>query len=170
MIEAEGIRRSKAAMQTADVILFVMDAAKAIGQEERELFESLPKEKTIAVWNKIDLSTHSVCQTPFAYSLKISAKERIGLETLKQTLNQLIWHRGAPARDELLITDVRHKEALSQALKDINALITGLQCGDSPEFLTADLRSALSALGRIRGTNITEEILSSIFSQFCIGK
>jgi len=170
VVEAEGIRRSKAAIDTADIILFVIDAAKKIDAEEEELFECLPKEKTIAIWNKIDLSIHAVCQTPFTFELKISAKERIGLEKLKQTVHEIVWQKGAPAKDELLITNVRHKEALTQAMNDLSTLISGLEGGTSPEFLTADVRSALEALGRMIGTNITEEILSSIFSQFCIGK
>jgi tRNA modification GTPase len=170
MIEAEGIRRSKAAIHTADVVLFVIDAAKTLGAEEQELIEYLPKDKTIAVWNKIDLTTYAICQTPFIYELKISAKERIGLEELKQALDRLVWQKGMPAKDEVLITNVRHKEALAQALQHLNTLAQGLQNEVSPEFLTSDLRSALEALGRMIGTNITEEILSSIFAQFCIGK
>lgn len=170
IVEQEGIRRSKAAIQTADIVLLVIDAAKQIDREELELFDTLPKEKTIALWNKIDLPSHTVCQTPFLHVLKISAKERVGLEVVKKTIHQLIWQKGAPPKDELFITTLRHKEALARAILDINSVILGLQKKVSPEFLTADLRSALTELGRMIGTNITEEILSSIFSQFCIGK
>jgi tRNA modification GTPase len=170
VVEAEGIRRSKAAIQTADIILLVIDAAKKIGQEESELFEALPKERTIVLWNKVDLSSYNVCQTPFVHALKISAKERIGFERLKQTIAQLVWKRGVAAKDEVFITTLRHKEALATALRQIDAVLSGLKEDVSPEFLTADLRSALSELGKMIGTNITEEILSSIFSQFCIGK
>lgn len=170
VIEQEGIRRSKAAVQAADLVLLVLDAGKSLGAEEKELFSLLPPERTIAVWNKIDLTVHNACQTPFVHELKISAKEKIGLEELKKNIGKLIWSRGAPPQEEVMITTVRHKEALTQAIRELETVITGLQGHISPEFLAADVRSALEALGRVIGANITEDILSSIFSQFCIGK
>src|SRR5262249_33754614 len=83
IVELEGICRSKKAIHSADIVLLVMDATKALDSADLELFESLPKDKTIALWNKIDLACHSQCQTPFTYELHISAKEKIGLEQLK---------------------------------------------------------------------------------------
>lgn len=170
IVEQEGIRRSKGAIETADLVLFVLDASKNIGQGEIQLFTQLPKEKTIALWNKIDIPSHTVCQTPFTYELKISAKEKIGLEEVKKTISDLIWKKGAPSKDEVLITTLRHKEALMGSIHSIEAVLLGLERGLSPEFLTADLRGALTELGRVIGKNISEEILSSIFLQFCIGK
>lgn len=170
LVEQEGIRRSKAAIQAADLILMVLDGTKQIGDEERELIAFLPKEKTIAVWNKADLPSHTHTQTLFPHSLPISAKERLGLEELKTLISAMIWKRGAPSKDELLISTLRHKEALAHSIEALDQLSTGLLAEISPEFLTADLRMALSELGTIIGTNITEEILTSIFSQFCIGK
>ncbi len=170
IVEQEGIRRSKVAIENADLVLLVIDATKKLDAEELELFKILPKQKTIAIWNKVDLPNHSISQTPFLCALKMSAKERIGLDALKHTINQLIWQRGAPPKDQVMISTLRHKQALSEALQSIGSLIAGLKAGVSPEFLTADLRSALTELGRMIGTNISEDILSSIFSQFCIGK
>jgi tRNA modification GTPase len=170
IVEQEGIRRSKAAVESADIILLVLDASRPVSDEDRAIIEFLPKEKTIALWNKIDLSTCSICPTPFLLSVQISAKERLGIETLKQTINRLVWQKGVPPKDEVIITTLRHKEALTEAVNSLSSLKHGLMEGISPEFLTADLRSALTELGKMLGTNVTEEILSSIFSQFCIGK
>lgn len=170
MIEQEGVRRSTAFIKTADVLLLVIDATKEISSEDEKLMSSLPKDKTIALWNKTDLPTVNVCQTPFLFDLKISAKEKQGLEELKKTIANFIWQRGAPAKDEVLITETRHKEALANAICSIETVMHGLQGGVSPEFLTADLRGALTELGKMIGANVTEEILTSIFSQFCIGK
>jgi tRNA modification GTPase len=170
IVEQEGIRRSREAIEKADLILFVIDAAKRFGSEEQELFSILPKAKTIVLLNKMDIAPCALCQTPFLHELRISAKEKSGLDKLKERIEQLIWQNGMPSKDEIFITSLRHKEALSRAIHNIDSVRKGLIEGVSPEFLTADLRSSLAELGRIIGTNITEEILSSIFSQFCIGK
>lgn len=165
-IEREGIRRSKEAVKGADLILLVLDAT----QDGQEAFEFLPKEKTVAVWNKMDLPLAKPSQTPFPYEIKISAKERIGLDLLKENILKIIWEKGAPAKDEIIISSLRHKNALSHALNHIHKAANGLQENISPEFLTMDLRESLLELGTIIGSNISEDILSSIFSQFCIGK
>lgn len=170
MIEKEGIRRSKEALQEADLILLVIDAAKVLAHEEQTLFKTLPKEKTIVVWNKVDLPKQTRCVASFPYEVELSAKNRIGLDRLKETINRLIWRHGAPPKEEVLITKTRHEEALKESTSALQTVIEGLCAGLSPEFLSSDMRTALMSLGRIVGTNITEDLLSSIFSQFCIGK
>lgn len=170
IIELEGIRRAKAAIEQADLILLVIDSTRPLEREELELFAILPQQKTIAIWNKIDLPEHSICETPFMFNLHTSAKERIGLNSVKEAINQLIWSKGAPSKDQVMISTLRHKQALSQAIEGVAEVISGLERGRSPEFLTADLRGSLTELGRVIGMNVSEDILLSIFSQFCIGK
>lgn len=82
----------------------------------------------------------------------------------------MIWEGGIPAKDELLISNVRHKEALCRSIECCNRVTRGLKENISPEFLTFDMRGALKELGSIIGTDISEDILSSIFLKFCIGK
>ncbi len=167
-IEREGIRRTKEAIKTADLILLVLDGTEEM--REGELFPLLPQEKTIALCNKADHPHYSLCQTPFPHTLSISAKEGTGLEELKKVIERSIWQNGVPPRGELLVTSLRHKESLLEAIAALQSTIKGLCENVSPEFLIVDLRACLTALGRIIGNNISEAILSSIFSQFCIGK
>ncbi len=170
VIEQEGIKRSKAAMDDADLILFILDAAKGLDEQDRALLELLPTKKTIAVWNKVDLPHSELPQLPIAHVVMLSAKHKTGLEGLKQTIDTVIWEKGTPSREEVLITNVRHKEALLRAIDACQQVITGLKTDVSPEFLSMDMRRALSALGSIIGIDITEDVLSAIFSKFCIGK
>ena len=104
MIEQEGIRRSKQAVQQADLILLVLDGTQAVDQQEKELFDWLPAERTLLVWNKADLPFQPVYLTPFPSQVKISAKEKIGLEELKKAIDRLIWKQGTSPKDELVIT------------------------------------------------------------------
>ncbi len=170
IVEKEGIRRSKEAMKQSDLILLVLDASREICEESRGLIASAPPERTLLVWNKIDLPNPKILPTHFPFSASISAKEGTGLEELRHQIDKMIWRKGPPAKDEIVITSMRHKQALSNATLAMQTLIEGLKTGVSPEFVSSDMRKVLSELGTIIGTNITEDILSAIFSKFCIGK
>lgn len=164
-VEQEGIKRSQKAINESDIILHILDATRPLELEEMQLMEELDKTKTLTIWNKIDKAPLS-----FSAPLAISAKEGIGLEELKEALLQHIWKGSLPAKDEVLITSLRHKEALLEAASYCIRVIEGLKEGLSPEFLTSDLKEALKEMSKIIGKDITEEILSAIFSKFCIGK
>jgi len=166
IVEQEGIRRSKQAMQEADLILLLLDASRELQSEDLELLELAPKDKTIVVWNKIDLSPAS----KQIEGIAISAKERIGLDALKEAIDRTIWKVGPPSKDEIAITKLRHKEALEKAIDSIQTVVDGLNARVSAEFVASDMRYALNELGTIIGTNVGEDILTSIFSQFCLGK
>lgn len=170
MIEQEGIRRSKEAMQSADLILLVLDASKDIDEQDHQLLTQVPPTKTVVVWNKNDLPHKEVPPLPLPHVVFLSAKQKTGLEDLHKAIDQVIWQGGSPPKDELLLTNVRHKESLLDALTSCRQLVDGLKTGVSPEFLSIDMRQTLMSLGSIIGTNITEDILSAIFSKFCIGK
>ncbi len=169
-IEQEGIRRSMQAMQQADLILLLLDVQKGITQEEEALLHLVPPSKTIVVWNKMDLPHGPLPSVPFPFVTHLSAKQRKGLDELHAAIDRLIWQKGPPSKEEIVITNVRHKEALVSSAQAIRRVQEGLRQLVSPEFVTLDMRQALHELGKIIGTNISEDILSAIFSKFCIGK
>ncbi len=165
-IEEEGIRRSKKAINDADIILYVLDATQPI-----EVDLALDPAKTICVFNKIDLAhERPLPQMPFEYIVELSAKSFHGLDTLYKAIDALIWKKGAPRRDEVIITSIRHRDALKLALGHFQRVVAGLEQRNSSEFIAFDMRQGLQSLGTIIGNNITEDILTSVFSKFCIGK
>lgn len=170
VIEQEGIRRSKEALQNADLVLLVLDAERGLTSEDHQLLALIPPNKAIVVWNKVDLPHSPLPLLNFSFVVKLSAKEKIGLEELHQAIDQLIWQEGPPSKEEVVITNIRHKEALGASIESARRVQQGLRSGVSPEFLTIDIRQTLMELGKVLGVNITEEILSVIFSKFCIGK
>lgn len=169
-IEQEGIRRSKEAMQQADLILLVLDAVKGLEEIDQYLLKLLPPKKTIAIWNKCDLPHNPLPVLPIQHIVSVSAKNKTGLDRLHQKIDEVIWEKGPPSKEEVIITATRHKEALDRAIEACRQLLQGLKEGRSPEFLSMDMRQCLHELGKIIGTNISEDILSAIFSKFCIGK
>lgn len=170
VIELEGIRRSRVTMEEADLVLLVLDSSRKVLDEEITLIQLLPKKQSIVVWNKIDIANEERPPIDHPHVVHISAKEDQGIDKLKAMIDQVIWDHGPPSKDEILITNLRHKEALTRSIEYCNNLIQGLQGGVSPEFLTLESRQTLGELGKIVGADVTEDILSAIFSKFCIGK
>ncbi|MEN9343730.1 MAG: hypothetical protein RLZZ453_517 [Chlamydiota bacterium] len=164
IIEQEGIRRSHQAILKADIVLCVLDATLTVPEE---IIDSLPLEKTIVIWNKVDQSDAIPFKLPFPRAVALSALHKMHLDTLKQAIFSFIQKEN---REALLVTSARHHAALNLTIDAMKQLITSLKEGVSPEFVTLDMRQALDHLGTIIGTNVTEDILSSIFSKFCVGK
>lgn len=167
VIEQEGIKRSQIAMERADLILLILDASRSLSEEDERLIQEVIPEKTLFVWNKVDLAEPPL---QLENQIKISAKNRIGLEELRSAIQQKIWKQGMPLKDEVVLTQLRHYEAMGRAVAHASSASQALKGGVSPEFITADLRAALHEIGTIMGANVTEDILSAIFSKFCLGK
>ncbi|QVL57649.1 MAG: tRNA uridine-5-carboxymethylaminomethyl(34) synthesis GTPase MnmE [Simkaniaceae bacterium] len=165
IVEKEGIRRSEKAAKEADLVLVVYDVTHPM-----HVNLNLPEKKTIAIWNKVDLDHEEKEQLPYPHTVEVSAKEGSGLEKLKEEIHKVIWEEGPPSKEEVILTSERHHQALGNAINALKTVSEGLQTDLSPEFLVSDLRLALKELGTIIGMNITEEVLSAIFSKFCVGK
>lgn len=168
IIEQEGIRRSKKAMAEADLVLFVVDSSQGLHKEDKELLSALNPDQAIIVWNKCDLPHQDPSeQMPM---VKLSSLTGAGIEDLKAAIEKLLWKTGLPDKQEILLTNSRHYEAIIRSIRALETLIHGLESDVSPEFLSLDMRHALQELGTIIGSDITEDILSAIFSKFCVGK
>lgn len=168
LIEQEGIRRSKEAMQKADLILLILDASLPLCPYANQLLSLMNNHKTLLVWNKSDIA--SILPITMENSVLISAKNKTGMEELKQKISQMIWQKGPPSKEEVVITNIRHEQNLLNAAISLKSVIDGLHANVSPEFLSFDLQSSLQELGKIIGHDITEDILTAIFSKFCVGK
>jgi len=163
-IEEEGIKRSLAAAKEADILLILLDLTKK-NSEEEDRWITLYK-RALIVGNKRDLP-HQKNQR---CHLTISAKENLGLDDLKRALFKCATLESTNDHEDVMLTQERHYHALKEAKKALEITISGLKSGLSRELLSLDLRSALKELSTIIGVNVTEEILSSIFSKFCVGK
>lgn len=170
VIEKEGIRRSKSATEQADLILCLLDASAPIPKEIDPFLSTLPLEKTIIVWNKIDKEGAKPFHRCYPHAVALSALHHTHLSTLKEKIESLLFTSPDLSSDQVLITSSRHYNALNEAIHSLEKLIHSLETGVSAEFVSFDMRQTLHQLGTIIGTNITEDILSAIFSKFCVGK
>lgn len=167
-IERQGIDRSRKAAEKADIVLLVIDATDTSKEYNQYLEDiNLSNKKVVRIYNKIDL-----LPTPHSSSIDekdvmyISAKNG-SIEPLKHLLATMY---DSPDSHQTLISNVRHYEALQQALKAIKEVEKGLENNISGEFLSMDLQDCLNALGEITGQITSDEVLGNIFKHFCIGK
>ena len=171
-IEKLGIDRAKNAIQKADIVLIVLNAAGDILAQFHEIIPNdFPKSKVIAVVNKSDICGDvDVSVLPQdVHVVKISAKHRTNLDALFAKISQL----GAADynQDEVILTNVRHYTIFAEALSSIQRAETALISGLSGEFVSQDIRDALRSFAEITGDEITtDEVLGNIFKNFCIGK
>ena len=162
--EKEGVRRSLTSAKKSDLILLVLDVTDPI------LPKNIPLDKALIIWNKIDLKYKKPLPFSFEEELFVSAKTEEGLKDVQTAIKNRVWQGTFPKKGEIILTSSRHFQALTVASHCLHAVIEGLSGEISPEFLVSDMRAALKELGTIIGINVTEEVLSNIFSTFCVGK
>lgn len=169
-VEREGIRRSLAAMEEADLILFILDASRELTPDEEEQLRQLHQKKGLLIWNKMDLVERAP-SLPFPWpQLFLSAHEKRGIEALHDTMAEQLSALEGFSRGELVITSLRHLHQLRRAITSLCTVVKGLLEGLSPELLALELGEARRALGEITGGDLVEELLSSLFATFCVGK
>ncbi|MBI3211454.1 MAG: tRNA modification GTPase [Simkania negevensis] len=169
IVEKEGIKRAQRSAEEADLVLLVLDVTHS-SPPENSFLATLQKEKTVVVWNKIDLPHSPLLLPSFPHQVKVSAKMETGLEELKKVILCALGQKGDLSKEEVLLTNQRHYEALRNSIQGIENILSGLSTEVSPEFLACDIRFALKELGTIIGADVTEDILDTIFSTFCVGK
>ena len=162
-IERAGMERSRRAQAEADLILEVHDAS----QPRMQTAPVAPAAKAITLLNKCDLPEHADWRG--AEGLRISCATGQGRAELEQAIESLFLHDSGE-RDSLAAINTRHRYALQLALDAIARARASMEAAESPEFTDVDLREALDALGTITGRIDTEDILSRVFSTFCLGK
>lgn len=172
LIEKEGIERASQAAGEADVVLAVFDSSTESCEDDIAVLDLLPSnKKSIAVFNKVDLTgaiTRSKIEARTSVSVEISALRGFGIEKLKREVTAQLPHRAEI--DVIGITRQRHQDCFLRVAKSGAVADELLRASQPDECIIAELQDALNALGEMLGETVEEEILDSIFSQFCIGK
>jgi tRNA modification GTPase len=178
-IETMGIERTFKKIEQASIVLWMIDLTTPIEQIEQmaqSLAPSLADKKVIMLFNKSDLVSPDEIQSKLrvfpnlkAERLPISAKKNINFDQLQQLLVDAANFPEIGEQD-VIVTNLRHYEALKNAQAAIHRVIDGLNSEITGDFLSQDIRECMFYLGEITGQITTDEILGSIFSKFCIGK
>ncbi len=171
-IEEEAVKRSQLSIQSADLILLVVDSNSLLTKEDQGLMQSLKGKNVLVVLNKSDLpqrAEESSIKKIFSPILKVSARTNKGIEQLEEAIVQSVWHGQAPESSAILVSNMRHIESLKrcqEALKGVERVLPRI----SLEFSSEEIKRAVNFLDNITGRNLDADLLDNIFSQFCIGK
>ena len=180
-IEQEGVRRSHESLARAEFILHVLDASEPLTPADEKYFAGFAGKKRILVVNKIDLprkwSAEEVklqgdVRTPEAGVpiVDVCCLSGQGIEALKDAIKELVWSGEITAGMLQVMINSRHQDALNRARAATRRTLDVLRAGETLELAAGELRIAVNAVGEIVGKTATEDLLDSIFSQFCIGK
>ena len=174
-IELEGIKRTKIEMSEADIILMVVDTSLEVEADELELERQIKDSECLVVLNKIDISSEDLVkgnESNFQdrQKARVSALKEEGIEELKEIIVSCALTLKKDQTEGVILSSLRHKDALTRAKKSISLAKDSLHKNLSPEFVALDLKAALDGVGEVIGKTVTDDILNRIFSEFCIGK
>lgn len=179
VIEQMGIQRSKDSAESADVIIVMTDSAAGIGAEDLEILKQYSSDHTVAVLNKMDISDRDAMdredvlireETGITHIIRLSAFTGEGRDDLINMIQSFVYSGDVSMENDELVTNVRHAELLRQALVYLDEAASMLGGGEALDFAETDIRTAWHLLGEITGEAVSEDIISEVFSRFCLGK
>ena len=169
-VERLGIARSRQALTGADMVILMLDSSQPLTEEDTELMGRANGKSAVTVANKSDLAaavdSNALCRRARCTSMVT----REGLELLKERMAEAALNGKGAGSGEALVSNVRQKAALESAAGHLASAEKALTEGLADDFVTIDLTAALNSLGEITGETVTEDLLHTIFSRFCIGK
>lgn len=184
-VERIGVERALRYAREADFIVYVTDASMELDENDREIVSVIGDKRTIVLLNKSDLEavvTEEEIRALFVENeadpsgrerfvvLHTSAKEGAGIEELEQAVKEMFFHGEIGSSNEIVITSMRHKEALEEACAALMLVKGSIEDGMPEDFYSIDLMNAYKALGRIIGEEVDDDLVEEIFSKFCMGK
>ena len=176
IVEQIGVDKAQQFMKNADLILYVVDAVQGITEQDSQMMADIQNQPVVYLLNKSDVGISDDIRQQLrnaigdAPLLEISAREKIGLEKLEQTITDLFFAGTLEVSNDIMVTNVRHIQILEESLTHMDGFLNGIMMGLSVDFLVIDLQNAWEKLGKITGETVEEDLLDQIFSKFCLGK
>ena len=169
-VEHLGVERSFQAAQSCQLAFFVVDGSKPLTPEDEAAMDAaLQAPEAIAILNKQDLPcVIDPCELPFSYVIPVSCAKQAGLDLLEQALD-MVFDDEAPC-DGSILTNARQADAIAKSRASIEAALSSLRLGMTPDAVLVDVEAAMEALGEATGRVVREDITNRIFERFCVGK
>ena len=175
VIEKIGVDKAQEYAKNADLIIYVVDASKELDENDEKILRLITDKNTIILLNKSDLDTVITADIMKEKAgdipvISVSAKEEQGIRELEETVKEMFLKGEISFNDQIYITNIRQKNALSDALESMKKVIQSIDDGMPEDFYSIDLMDAYESLGSITGESVGEDLINEIFSKFCMGK
>ena len=175
LIEKIGVDKALEYAETADLIIYVVDASRSLDENDEKIINMISDKKSIVLLNKSDIDTvisaehikEKVSNIPI---ISISAKEERGIKDLEDKVKEMFLKGDISFNDQVYISNVRQKNALLEALESMKKVIRSIDDNMPEDFYSIDLMDAYESLGYITGNSVGEDLINEIFSKFCMGK
>lgn len=173
-VEKIGVQKAIEIAEKSDLIVAIFDISKKITDEDRKILDILRDRKAIIVLNKIDIMDVGPDEKVFEEInkkiIKISAKNYAGVDNLLTTMVEMVSNEEIRTDNELLVINSRHKSLISKAKEALEKAIETINLGMPLDVIAIYIKDILEELGKITGESVTDDIISEIFSKFCLGK
>ncbi len=173
-VEKIGVKKALDIAKDSDLIIAIFDITRKLNEEDEKILEILKNKKSIIILNKIDLIQECVSKKIFEkYSKNIvtlSTKTHVGMDELLEIMQKMVVTEEIKTDNELLVINSRHKALISKAIISLNKAIDTLNSGMPIDVIAIYIKEILEELGKITGESVTDDIISEIFSKFCLGK
>ena len=175
VIEKIGVDKAQEYAKNADLIIYVVDASKELDENDEKILRLITDKNTIILLIKSDLDTVITADIMKEKAgdipvISVSAKEEQGIRELEETVKEMFLKGEISFNDQIYITNIRQKNALSDALESMKKVIQSIDDGMPEDFYSIDLMDAYESLGSITGESVGEDLINEIFSKFCMGK
>lgn len=175
-VEKIGVERARKAAMDADLIIYVVDASVPLDGNDQMIFKMIHDKKSVILLNKTDLPSvikeDDLLEIAGKDSVMIrtSTKDATGIDLFENTVKDMFFTGKINPDQEVVITNMRHKEALLRTLESLNQVKQSIENHMPEDFYSIDLMSAYTSLGSIIGEEVSDDLVNEIFSKFCMGK
>ena len=171
IVEKIGVERSRQALAEADLILLVLNASEKLTDQDRALLALSDMTRRIVLLNKTDLKEEIEAEELPEDVIRISVLENQNIDQIEERINQLFFdNAGIVEQDATYLSNSRHISLIEQAVQSLQAVNEGLEFGMPVDLLQVDLTRTWQILGEITGDVAPDELITQLFSQFCLGK
>ena len=177
VVEKIGVDKALSLVDKADFIIYVVDTSTALDENDEKIIDAIREKKAIILLNKSDLiqvtgedEIKEKLSGADHKMIAISAKENLGIDVLEENITEMFFHGTISFNDEVYITNIRHKNALIQAVESLKLVKQSVENGMPEDFYSIDLMNAYEELGTIIGEAVEDDLVNEIFSKFCMGK
>lgn len=173
-VEKIGVEKAKNYASEGDLIIYVVDGSTEIDENDIEILELIHDKKTIILLNKVDLNlktTKSMLEEKVEHPvIEVSVRDGIGLEAFSKMIKDMFFDGKLAFNDQIYITNIRHKTAIQEGLDSLKMVLQSIEDDMPEDFFSIDLMNAYEVLGSIIGESVGEDLVNTIFSDFCMGK